>query len=61
MTNREKFKETFGFNPYTKNCIVPNSVCVTIIGDCDDCPFGGWWDKEYKSCFQMREDIDDGK
>lgn len=62
MTNREKFKETFGFNIDTDHlssgCVAPWGVCETIRG-CDECPFDEWWDREYKPCFQIKEGFDD--
>ena len=58
MTNREKFKETFGFEPNTETgCIAPFSVCNVTKGKCEDCPFDTWWDNEYKACFTLREDL----
>ena len=63
MTNREKFKEVFGFTP-TKDaeCVAPRAICDIRLDICahgdDECPFWNWWDKEYKPCFKMKEDID---
>ena len=60
MTNREKFKEIFGYTPTRNHCLVPEKFCKTQM-DHDRCPFNGWWDKEYKPCFSMKEEYDDGK
>ena len=50
MTNREKFEEIF--QPITdltpRGCLVcPDEVCEAH-PYCVDCPYNGWWDKEYK-------------
>lgn len=65
MTNREKFKEVFGFTPNkavtmenSKFCIVPEKVCMDQ-KKCDGCPFANWWDKEYKPCFRIRAELDE--
>lgn len=55
MTNREKFKEVFGFEQDGNPCVAPQEICNHE--DCDYCPFWGWWDKEYKACFKLREDL----
>ena len=57
MTNREKFKEVFGFEQDGDPCVAPQEICNHE--DCDYCPFWGWWDKEYLPCFRMKEEIDD--
>lgn len=61
MTNKEKFEEIFGYSPEKDtdliNCLIPVSVCEKIEGGCSKCPFYGWWDKEYKPCFKLREDL----
>lgn len=62
MTNKEKFEEVFGYKPNTvtddiENCMFSESVCEQADFDCDNCPFLGWWDKEYKPCFKLREDL----
>ena len=66
MENAEKFKEVFGFKPDTDACVMPNAMCLKaqeegIITSCAECSLYGFWHKEYKSCFRLREDIDDGK
>ena len=53
MTNREKFKEVFGFEQDGNPCVAPQVVCNHE--DCDSCPFWGWWDKEYLPCFRLKE------
>lgn len=61
MTNKEKFKETFGFEPNLNRppCRMMNEqqrkvVCEQTI--CRKCPFNGsWWDREYLPCFAMKE------
>lgn len=52
MTNKEKFEEVFGFEP-TLTCLLPHEVCDTVDGLCFECPFGKFWEKEYKSCFKL--------
>lgn len=62
MTNKEKFKEVFGFIPcenLTDSCPLPYKACFVADNDCDICPFDKWWDKEYKDCFTLREDLND--
>lgn len=59
MTNREKFREVFGYTPYKQaECLVPHRVCDDNDNKCSKCPFNNWWDKEYKPCFEMREEGD---
>lgn len=53
MTNREKFKEIYGFALDGNPCAAPQSICNEQT--CERCPFRGWWDKEYKSCFKYEE------
>lgn len=60
MTNREKFKETFGFNfdsDSFSNCLAPEGVCKNY-DSCEECPFDEFWDKEYKPCFKIKEEFD---
>ena len=60
MTNAEKFKEVFGFKPDESACLFSAKVCETLMGDnhfCPECPLVDWWDKEYKACFTLREDL----
>ena len=74
MTNREKFKEVFGFTPRENaQCVAPASVCIVNNGICVKdkqvnadvkvgfkiCPFWMWWDREYKPCFKIKEDLDE--
>ena len=53
MTNREKFKEVYGFELDGNPCAAPQSICNEQT--CERCPFWGWWDKEYKACFRYEE------
>lgn len=50
MTNAEKYKEVFGFEPDKGNC--PSNDCGTCpLHDCDCRPLKAavdWWDSEYK-------------
>lgn len=53
MTNAEKFKEVFGFEPdpdvENEFCIFTETDCEKMgVQDCDDCPNNDWWDHEYK-------------
>ena len=64
MTNKEKFIETFGFEPDTRVCVAPRAVCKEVIrsnpaieNKCMVCPFYDWFHKEYKECFRMRGDL----
>ena len=63
MTNREKFKEVFGFYPDVASCVVPRKICAIEIkkgnDDCYNCPFDEWWDKEYKACFEIKDGLDE--
>lgn len=54
MTNREKFKEVYGFELDGNPCAAPQSICNEQT--CERCPFWGWWDKEYKACFRYEEE-----
>lgn len=65
MTNREKFKEVFGFTPRADaDCVAPKSVCdsrsycIGLSFSEDNCPFLRWWDKEYRECFQLKEEFE---
>lgn len=58
MTNKEKFKETFGFAPSEGELheVCPDHFDCTEIPNCSACPFSEeWWDREYMSCFQLKE------
>lgn len=57
MTNGEKFKEIFGFSP--ANCVAPAKVCEEMNMKCRECVFDTFWDKEYKSCFRIKEDYEE--
>ena len=61
MTNREKFKEIFGFmiDDKCEEGVCPEGFdCEDLT--CDNCPFGSdWWNKEYKSCFKLKEGFND--
>lgn len=60
MTNREKFKETFGFDfdaDSFSNCLAPANVCKEF-DSCEECPFLDFWDKEYKPCFKLKEEFE---
>ena len=57
MTNREKFKEVFGFYHSIMECPFPTSICEKSKFQCLECQFFGWWEKEYKPCFKLREDL----
>ena len=57
MTNSEKFKEVFGFAPNDDACCVPVKVCIKQI-ECEFCPFDDWWSKEYKECFELKEEYE---
>ena len=46
MTNREKFKETFGFEPCHDICLMPEEIRCPD-GDCDQCRYDDWWEKEF--------------
>ena len=65
MTNKEKFIETFGFEPDMTSCVLPRAVCEETRRNNPDvkqklcwvCPFYDWFNKEYKECFRMRGDL----
>lgn len=46
MSNKEKFKEVFGFEPNMK-CIGPKNICRTQVR-CADCEYDEWWNKQYE-------------
>jgi hypothetical protein len=50
MTNREKFKEVYGFELEGSPCVAPEKVCDHY-GECGRCPFKGWWDKDTTESF----------
>lgn len=57
MTNAEKFKEVFGFEPEIPlECLFPKEVCKVASNDCNKCPFLSWWDREYLECFELDMD-----
>lgn len=63
MTNREKFKEVFGFTPHADaECVAPRAICYSENDVCasseKECPFWMWWDKEYRECFNLKDEID---
>lgn len=60
MTNKEKFKEVFGYTP-GDICVIPYKVCKEQDKSCMSCPFINWWRKEYKPCFQMLGEYDEDK
>ena len=57
MTNKEKFAEIFGFipEPLFDRCIAPSLACK-VVDACNQCPFDGFWDNEYKECFKFDTD-----
>ena len=59
MTNREKFKEIFGFDHSIIECPFPTSICKKTNFQCSECCFFGWWEKEYKPCFKLREGLNE--
>ena len=58
MTNREKFREVFGFYPSNRDCVMPKKVCKEQDG-CTSCPFDDFWKMEYKECFEIKEKYND--
>ena len=60
MTNREKFKEVFGFYPKDdeEHCLLPEKVCETIKHRCQLCPFLYFWNREYKECFEIKGEFE---
>ena len=59
MNNKEKFKEVFGFTPDIMDCVMPRMVCEEQQNRCSSCPFDDWWYKEYKECFELKEEYED--
>ena len=57
MTNREKFEEIFGFSPEDESCPASMRTCAILHTNCVDCLYWNWWNKEYKPCFKLREDL----
>ena len=48
MTNKEKFIEVFGFEPFENSCIIPRSKCNGNPAECSECPYDRWWDSNYE-------------
>ena len=51
MTNREKFKEVFGFAPTEQqvNKLCPAGFDCENVPTCSECPYSErWWDGEYE-------------
>ena len=47
MTNAEKYKEVFGFEPDTNRC--PTTNCQDCPAEVEQCICTcAWWDSEYK-------------
>lgn len=46
ITNADKYKETFGFEPDTNHC--PMSLYVKTCRGCDDCEYRDFWGQEYQ-------------
>jgi hypothetical protein len=40
-------------------CVMPTKICYINDEICNECPFEDWWDKEYKSCFKLKEELED--
>ena len=57
ITNREKFEEIFGFSPEDESCPASMRTCAILHTNCVDCLYWNWWNKEYKPCFKLREDL----
>lgn len=47
MTNGEKFAEVFGFRTIHKCVAPPDDEFDCGDGDCEECPYWRWLDKEY--------------
>lgn len=48
MTNKEKFKRIFGFEPNDSVCLLDKSYSSCNSFDyCYYCPMNNWWDKKY--------------
>ena len=54
MTNREKFKEVFGF-PINDDydCPLPGEICYIERGNCNKCPFNRFWAQTYRECLEI--------
>ena len=46
MTNAEKYKEVFGFEPNKYGCVAKECDSCPLIGT--NCKTHNWWNKEYK-------------
>jgi len=68
MTNAEKFREVFGYEPAT-DAIVCNKA--DWCGDSEPCKYcdcysdaigreEDWWGKEYKACFEIKPEFEGG-
>lgn len=54
MTNIEKFAEVFGYRPIRRCIAPPDDKFDCGDGDCGQCPYWKWFDKEYTG----RRDVD---
>ena len=50
ITNRDKFKEMFGFEVTANYHDCDGILCPndSIDNDCKECPYNGFWSREYK-------------
>lgn len=68
MTNAEKFKEVFGFEPNRQvhPCtLIPTDIRNEVVCGhkprprCKECPFNSnWWERDYLPCFKLKERSD---
>ena len=47
-TNKEVFKQVFGFDPNTNTCVMSKDCCNGNPAECDGCRFNDWWNAPYK-------------
>lgn len=48
ITNADRFKEIFGFEPDKNSCVIKKSKCPEGSEVCHGCYYYGWWLQEYK-------------
>ena len=64
MTNRERFIQTFGFDP-DSICVMPENVCPkgtkAFEGkECKDCPYDNFWETDQQITEEDYHESEDG-
>ena len=56
ITNRDKFREIFGFEMPTASHDCISCKCPGVPFDCKECPYNGFWSREYKEPKESEEE-----